>query len=752
MQDQQPEIFERYHPSITAPEISYEHLHRYLFASKFVENRKVLDLGCGEGYGSKILSQQALQIAGIDIDAATIQSAQSKYGNQKIDFKVASATQLDFPDQSFDTVVCFELIEHLSATDQNLCLNEIKRVLKKDGQLIISTPNLENSKGDNPYHLKEFSKNEFHNFIHKYFPHTQTFQQKIHSGSLIWPEQKSNPVYEEYKISKNQSGFRVTPNQDKSEHFTIIIASTQALAPTIGSICLDTSDALIESKTNWIQALRKVINEKDSYIKQLLAHFENKKSQIAALEKSHHKLHKDIATNETNYQTIIAEKDNYIDSLTSTLKAKENDLTNLSSELQQLNNKHQETELKLEDLWQNYLHLKANHEATLSSYSWRLTAPLRWSLNKLITFRNLLKASYQTLTKEGLRIFLTRSYNYLRYGAGYQETLNRKARHQWQQQQTKIINKAEFANAKVIFRPHGLGDLIMGLSAFQKLKETSNEPLILITYKPFVEFMEQLDIFDYVMPLPTDFNYHTHFDEIPKPKDSTIIDLMIEIAKDERGHHQLNNYNNKLPRAESFSQTLNLPTNHQEVKYPVHNEAQSKIKSLLAAEQISGPFVVLTFEATNPTRIWDPSQYLKLIKGINNLGYEVIVTGTKPNSIFNQDYCHNWIGKTKNINELAELVRIADYVISTDTGLYHLAGLLRTPFLTIFTGGVPPESRLKYYQNYEYIQWPDCCMACDMPCDKKINNIEPCKTGITSEDILNKFQKLTAKKTLPQPS
>src|SRR6266480_544461 len=62
---------ERFVPG-TEGEIAHEHWHRYFFARRFVAGRRVLDVACGEGYGSALLSEAATNVIGVDIDAATI--------------------------------------------------------------------------------------------------------------------------------------------------------------------------------------------------------------------------------------------------------------------------------------------------------------------------------------------------------------------------------------------------------------------------------------------------------------------------------------------------------------------------------------------------------------------------------------------------------------------------------------------------------------------------------------------------------
>ena len=73
---------ERFTPECVR-EIWYEHWHRYVFARAFVRGKRVLDAACGEGYGSALLADEAASVVGIDVDAAAIQHARSRYGDRQ---------------------------------------------------------------------------------------------------------------------------------------------------------------------------------------------------------------------------------------------------------------------------------------------------------------------------------------------------------------------------------------------------------------------------------------------------------------------------------------------------------------------------------------------------------------------------------------------------------------------------------------------------------------------------------------------
>jgi len=116
---------ERYIPDVSPEEVEveihYEHLHRYLFATQFVKNKVVLDLGCGEGYGSYILSKVAKRVLGIDIDEKSIKHASSRYIRENLEFLQGSATEIPIDgEEIFDVVVCFEVLEYISEHEKML--------------------------------------------------------------------------------------------------------------------------------------------------------------------------------------------------------------------------------------------------------------------------------------------------------------------------------------------------------------------------------------------------------------------------------------------------------------------------------------------------------------------------------------------------------------------------------------------------------------------------------------------------------
>ena len=153
----------------------YQYRAVYEYATQFTQAQRVLDLGCGEGYGAHLLAQHAKQVVAVDKDKKTIQQAKQKYDLPNLDFYIQDVSQLHkyFP-YAFDVVCCFHLIEHL--TTPEYFLEEVSQTLGPIPQavLLISTPNryspLRESTGlQSPYHECEYNASEFRNLLSMHF-------------------------------------------------------------------------------------------------------------------------------------------------------------------------------------------------------------------------------------------------------------------------------------------------------------------------------------------------------------------------------------------------------------------------------------------------------------------------------------------------------------------------------------------------------------------------------------------------------
>jgi len=171
-----------------------EHLHRYAIALDLVKDKVVLDIASGEGYGSNLLCKYAKKVYGVDIDETIIKKAQEKYSCEKIEFKIGRADAIPLDNNSVDIVVSFETLEHHNKHHE--MLKEIKRVLKDEGILIISTPDKRYYSDErnykNPFHIKELYLNEFELLIGSHFKNSLFFGQNIVGGSMVIPIKEVN--------------------------------------------------------------------------------------------------------------------------------------------------------------------------------------------------------------------------------------------------------------------------------------------------------------------------------------------------------------------------------------------------------------------------------------------------------------------------------------------------------------------------------------------------------------------------------
>jgi 2-polyprenyl-3-methyl-5-hydroxy-6-metoxy-1,4-benzoquinol methylase len=147
------------------------HSAAYVHASRLVEGKAVLDIGCNTGYGTNILSARTKSIVGVDVSGRAIEMAKRKYGT-KLSFQLVDGERLPFDDGSFDVVTGFQLIEHLVEYDS--FMNEVKRVLAPGGIAVFTTPNSllrldPGMKPWNEFHVREFNSEELQETLAKHF-------------------------------------------------------------------------------------------------------------------------------------------------------------------------------------------------------------------------------------------------------------------------------------------------------------------------------------------------------------------------------------------------------------------------------------------------------------------------------------------------------------------------------------------------------------------------------------------------------
>jgi SAM-dependent methyltransferase len=165
---------ERVIPDLVEPALWHEHISRYMYAAGVARGKRVLDAGCGTGYGTACLGRLAAQALGFDISEDAIAFAKKHYGKQA-KFRTGSAERFPEEDGSFEVVTAFEVIEHLQNWPR--LIEEANRVLTADGLFLVSTPNkayyaeTRGGSGPNPFHVHEFEYDEFRAALAAVFPH-----------------------------------------------------------------------------------------------------------------------------------------------------------------------------------------------------------------------------------------------------------------------------------------------------------------------------------------------------------------------------------------------------------------------------------------------------------------------------------------------------------------------------------------------------------------------------------------------------
>ncbi len=140
---------------------------RYATAATFCDDKDVLEVACGPGFGLGYLAKKARRVVAGDIDEEFLRIAQEQYGDRKnIDLRVLDAHQLPFEDCSFDVVILFEAIYYLAQPER--FLEESHRVLRKNGVLLLSTANKACPEFvPSPFKVRYFSGPELFRLLHK---------------------------------------------------------------------------------------------------------------------------------------------------------------------------------------------------------------------------------------------------------------------------------------------------------------------------------------------------------------------------------------------------------------------------------------------------------------------------------------------------------------------------------------------------------------------------------------------------------
>lgn len=258
-----------------------EHLSRYLTASKLAKGKVVLDIASGAGYGTKILSKEAKKVYGVDYSQDAINYAKENYNSQNIEYKVGDALDIPLPDNSIDLVVSLETIEHL--TDSAKFIQEVKRVLKDDGQFVVSTPNDDEYIEGNEFHLHEFDLKELKKLITDNFKHSDYYYQgSFFSAAMLDKETFQNGGNSQTIVEKT-FGQPLT----KAIYYLAIASNkpVSKLSPTtVIADAWNTKDDLARDKQ--LQKHIKDLNDKVSELEPLLGKVQQLEHELSVIKSS----------------------------------------------------------------------------------------------------------------------------------------------------------------------------------------------------------------------------------------------------------------------------------------------------------------------------------------------------------------------------------------------------------------------------------------------------------------------------------
>lgn len=163
------------------------HLSAYEAVAPLASDKRVLEIGCNTGYGTRLLGNVCRQIVGVDLSMSALKVAREKYSGANVDYLRIDGLKLPFADGEFELIISFQVIEHISNYDSYL--SELKRVLAPDGMAVFTTPNAQvrldpGMKPWNEFHVREFTAAELSQLLQDWFPQVEI--QGLSAGAEVY--------------------------------------------------------------------------------------------------------------------------------------------------------------------------------------------------------------------------------------------------------------------------------------------------------------------------------------------------------------------------------------------------------------------------------------------------------------------------------------------------------------------------------------------------------------------------------------
>ncbi len=340
-----------------------EHQLRYRFARRWVSGKRVLDAGCGVGWGSAILLEAgAAEVVGLDLDPEAIANARARV--PRAEFTVGDLLQLPFTDDRYDVVVCFEALEHTG--DTNRTLDELSRVLTPDGLLLVSSPHPGVYPEGNPFHKNEETPERLLTEVGRRFSQAILFRQYSQIGSILVRDGESEPLLTAQAISA------LTPGRDP---YSLVVATSGRL-PTMEPLGVFTSSEQLDNLGTLAEALtaeREEIHRDNSGLRaelarytRLVAELEAEQARLVNEQRALLAQTKELARYTLRVDELEAERARLV-----------NEQRTLRMQSQRLTERRDRYAKQVLDAEQDRAALQASLDTVLGSTSWRVTAPLR---------------------------------------------------------------------------------------------------------------------------------------------------------------------------------------------------------------------------------------------------------------------------------------------------------------------------------------------------------------------------------------
>jgi 2-polyprenyl-3-methyl-5-hydroxy-6-metoxy-1,4-benzoquinol methylase len=260
---------ERFVPAEARGELTEaEHLARYWWACRLAAGKRVLDAGCGTGYGANMLAAaRAAEVVGVDIAEAVIEAAAAN-APPNVTFRVADVHDLPFDDAAFDLITCFEVIEHVEGRDQ--VISELGRLLGPSGVLVMSSPNRDAYVPGNPHHVYEYIPEEFEQALRATFEYFELRHQHDWIGSAIFD--RDDLSSEDLAPLQGIQVGKALAAEPRSAPFTIALAGHSEL-PRPGPALVLTGLAEVRKWLELWHEQQEVLTGQQEHFQQLKSHW-----------------------------------------------------------------------------------------------------------------------------------------------------------------------------------------------------------------------------------------------------------------------------------------------------------------------------------------------------------------------------------------------------------------------------------------------------------------------------------------------